>query len=120
MPDLDKEKVAQVLSDASRALRSVSAERDKLAHENSLLKRHQEAQKLAAAMHDKGLNLDVDQDSLVSDLEKAAEEGRFSVIQEAVDMVAPNMGYNGILTSDDAPVGGGNNALESFILGNVG
>jgi hypothetical protein len=119
MPELDKEKVAKVLADAGAAIRSVTAERDKLAEENSLLKRHFEAQKLASAMHAKGLNSDVDYETLVSDLEKAAEAGRLPIIQEAVEMVGPNMGSIGTLSSDEA-VGGGNNALESFILGDVG
>ena len=121
MADLDNIKVAKVLADASQALRSVSAERDKLAAENANMKRHFEAQKLAAAMHAKGINLDVDQDDLTASLEKAAEDGRFPAIQEAVDMVAPNMGITGTgtLSSDDVP-GAGSNQFESFILGTIG
>lgn len=120
MADLDKVKVAKVLADASQALRSVSAERDKLAGENSTLKRHFEAQKLASAMHEKGIHLDVDSETLVGDLEKAAEAGRFPALQEAVDMVAPNMGLAGTLTSDDVTAGGGSSSLEGYILGDVG
>lgn len=119
MPELNKEKVARVLADASVALKSVATERDKLAEENALLKRHFEAQKTAAAMHYKGLNLDVDYPTLVIELEKAAEAGRLPVIQEAVEMVGPNMGHLGILTSDETHAGG-SNAFESFILGDVG
>lgn len=119
MPELSKEKVAKVLADAGVMLKSVAAERDKLASENAVLKRHFEAQKLASAMHAKGLSLDVEYDALVDNLEKAAEAGRLPVIQEAVEMVGPNMGFMGTLTSDDV-AGGGSNALESFILGDVG
>jgi len=121
MADLDKVKVARVLADSAQALRSVSAERDKLASENYQMKRHFEAQKLAGAMHAKGINLDVDTDTLVSNLEKAAEDGRLPAIQEAVEMVAPNMGITGTgtITSDEA-FRGGSNSLESFILGGVG
>ena len=120
MPDLDREKVAKVLADAGVVLRSVAAERDKLAEENSLLKRHLEAQKLATVMHEKGLNLDVEYGDLVGKLEKEAEAGRLPVIQEAVEMVGPNMGSIGTLTSDGVAGGGGATALESFILGDVG
>lgn len=120
MAELNKEKMAKVLADAGVMLKSVAAERDKLASENALLKRHFEAQKLASVMHEKGLNLDVDYETLVGELEKAAEAGRLPVIQEAVEMVGPNMGSIGTLSSDDVASGGGSNPLESFILGDVG
>ncbi len=119
MPELDKEKVAKVLKDAGAALRSVTSERDKLAAENALLRRRDEAQKTASVMHAKGIHREVDFDTLVGNLEKAAEAGRLHVIQEAMEMVGPNMGSLGSLTSDDV-ASGGSNAFESFILGDVG
>jgi len=119
MAELDKEKVAKVLADSAQALRSVTAERDKLAQANRLMERRFEAQKLASVMHEKGINRDVDTDTLVNDLEKAAEAGRLPAIQEAMDMMAPNMGFTGTLTNDDAH-GGGESAFESFIIGGVG
>lgn len=120
MPELDNEKVAKVLKDAGVMLKSVAEERDKLASKCALLERRFEAQKLASSMHAKGLNRDVEYDALVENLEKAAEDGRLPVIQEAVDMVGPNMGSIGSLSHDDHPVGGGSNPFESFILGDVG
>lgn len=119
MPELDKEKVAKVLMDAGAALRSVTSERDKLASEVATLRRRDEAQKTASAMHSKGIHREVDYDTLVGNLEKAAEDGRLHVIKEAMEMVGPNMGSLGSLTSDDVATGGGN-AFESFILGDVG
>ena len=118
MQKLSAAKVAQVLEDAQKALLSVTEERDKLAEENAAMKTRAEAEKLASKMHDKGLKLDTECDELATELEKAAEEGRFPVIQEAVEMVAPNMGLAGNL-SDEAP-GGGLTNLESYIIGNVG
>ena len=119
MGQLDNTKVAQVLADSARALRSVTAERDKLAAEVSGLRQHDEAFKLASAMHDKGLNLDVEHEVLVENLEKAASEGRLPVIEEAVGMVAPNMGST-VQVNNDEGAGGGGNALENFLLGGVG
>jgi TPR repeat protein len=119
MADLDKEKVAKVLADSAQALRSVTAERDKLAEQNYRMSRHFEAQKLAAVMHEKGINMDVDTEALVDKLEKAAEAGRLPAIQEAMDMMAPNMGFTGTLTNDDVH-GSGETAFESFIIGGVG
>ena len=119
MNKLSSQKVAQVIADTQKVLLSVTAERDKLAGDNALMHRRMEAEKLASVMHDKGVRLELEHEELVGELEKAAEDGRLPVIQEAVDMVAPNMGMTGSLTSDDA-TGGGSTALESFILGNVG
>jgi hypothetical protein len=119
MDKLSSQKVAQVLADTQKVLLSVTAERDKLASDNAVMLRRMEAEKLASAMHDKGVRLELDRDELVGELEKAAEDGRLPVIQEAVDMVAPNMGFTGTLTSDDV-AGGGASGLESYILGNVG
>lgn len=119
MAELNKEKVAKVLADSAHALRSVTAERDKLAQANYRMTRHFEAQKLASEMHDKGINLDVPNETLVVDLEKAAEAGRLPAIKEAMQMMAPNMGFNGTLTNDDVH-SGGDTAFESFIIGGVG
>jgi hypothetical protein len=120
MPELDKEKVAKVLADAGVMLRSVASERDKLAAKCAFLERHFEAQKLASVMHTKGLNRDVEYEALVSSLEKAAEEGRLPIIQEAVEMVGPNMGSFGTLAGEDGATGGGSDNFTSFILGDVG
>jgi len=119
MNKLSSSKVAQVLEDARYMLLSITEERDKLASENAYMKRHLEAEKLASVMHDKGVRMDVDHAELVGELEKAAEEGRLPVIQEAVDMVSHQNGFTGRLSNDDV-TGGGGNALESYILGNVG
>jgi hypothetical protein len=119
MEKLNTAKVAELLTDASQALKAVTEERDKLAAENAAMKTRHESEKLAAAMHDKGLRLDVERAELATELEKEAAEGRLPVIQEAVDMVGPNMGLTATPTSDDAPVGGAT-ALEQFIIGNVG
>jgi hypothetical protein len=84
-----------------------------------MMERRAESVKLASAMHDKGIRRDTDFGDLVLELEKAASQDRLHVIKEAVDMVAPNMGFNSPLVSDDGP-GNGGNAFESFILGDVG
>lgn len=119
MNKLSSEKIAQVLADTRMVLLSVTDERDKLAAENAQMKRHAEAEKLASKMHEKGVRMDTEHSELVSELEKAAEDGRLPVIQEAVDLVGPQNGFTGRLSSDDV-AGGGSNAFESYILGNVG
>ena len=118
MDKLSSKKVAQVLLDASTALRSVTSERDALAIKVAAMERREEARKLAFVMHDKGVRADTPFDELVQDLEKEAESGRFPVIQEAVELVGPNMGLAQTLSDDVA--GGGQSAFESYILGEVG
>lgn len=116
MQKLSSDKIAEVLADTQQVLLAVCSERDKLAAEVSQLRMRADAEKLASTMHEKGVHLDTPFESLVEDLEKAASEGRFSVIKEAVDMMAPNMGLNASLRNDD--VGGtGASALETFLLG---
>lgn len=120
MDKLSNDKVAEVLLDAKNALLAVTEERNKLAAENSDMKRRIEAEKLASAMHQKGIKTDMDLDELAAELEKEADTGRFDVIQQAVDLVAPNMGMNaGTLTHDDV-TGEGASALEQYIFGKVG
>lgn len=119
MQKISANKLAEVLHDTQRVLISVTQERDKLAYENASIKRTIEAEKLASVMHDKGCRLDTNFSDLVTELEKAAEEGQLPVIQQAVDMVGPNMGFRGIQTHDEMS-GGGNDSLTSYLIGGVG
>lgn len=119
MQKLSADKVAQVLLDAKDALLSLTQERDTLAVKCASMERKEDARKLASVMHNKGIRLDTSFDELVADLEKDAESGRFPVIQEAVELVGPDMGMRSQTLKDDVP-GGGASALESYIYGNVG
>jgi predicted transcriptional regulator len=119
---MDKESAttySQVLADAATAIRALTAERDKLASENETMKRRREAEKLASAMHDKSISLDVDRETLVDHLEKEAEQGNLPEIQRAVDMVAPNMGIKIAHVSDETHHGVGASDFERWIMGDV-
>lgn len=118
MNKLSSEKVAKVLRDAQTALLSVTEERDKLAAECASLKQRRECEKLAAAMHGKGLELDHSVEAVADTLEKEAEAGRLGEITRAVDMIGPNMSFASRPSSYDG-AGGGGDVLTSFILGNV-
>ena len=122
---MDQEKVAQVLRDAGTAMRAVATERDeavdKLAEANAKLaayERRTMAEKVAAQMHHKGINTDVEFSDLVSDLEKAASEGKLGTIENAVEMVGPDMSLK-TASIHDSPRASGN-AFEAFLLGGVG
>lgn len=129
MSKLDRTKVARVLKDASTALQQVARERDatlaensKLAAENRALRLRRESEKVAASMHDKGINNGVAFPTLVESLEKKAHSDPrgFEVLREAVELSGPD-----ILTKT-ASVGSINKTsvegtdLERFILGDVG
>ena len=111
-------KIAQVLRDAQTALIAVTQDRDKLAQRCSAFERRGEATKVAAAMHDKGINRDVDFADLVESLEKEASAGRLGEIERAVDMVGPNMSF-GTMNHDEG-LNVGSNAFEGFLMGTVG
>jgi len=121
MKKISSQKIAQVLNDAQTALRKVAEERDHALDKLASMERRREAEKLASVMHDKGIHLDVDHITLSDDLEKAAEEGRLPIIQQAVAMMAPNMGLKtASLNNDDSTIGGAQTDLERFIFGDVG
>jgi hypothetical protein len=121
-----KEKTAQVLQDAANIVRAVSAERDELAEKlaaeqrkTASYERRVSAEKVAAMMHQKGINTDIDFPTLVADLEKAASEGKLDTIEEAVEMVGPDMGLKTASINHDAPAATGSD-FERFLTGTVG
>jgi hypothetical protein len=71
-------------------------------------------------MHQKGLRTDVEFPSLVADLEKAAQEGKLPTIEEAVDMVGPDMSFKTASIHHDTPVGAGEDDLTRYLLGSIG
>ena len=120
---MDKESAAQyaqVISDMATALRAVTSERDDMQQKLASVERRLTAEKIASAMHDKGIHSDIEPEMLADQLEKEAEKGNLPEIQRAVDMVAPNMGVKLAHVSDDPRVGVGTSKLEQFIFGEVG
>jgi hypothetical protein len=121
MEKISSTKVAQILHDAQDALRSVTAERDAAFNKVAQMERRRDAEKVAANMHSKGVNLDKSFGELSDDLEKSAEAGELPIIQRAVDMMAPNMGLNtATLNHDDTKVASGGTDLERYIFGAIG
>lgn len=121
MEKISSTKLAQVLHDAELALRSVTAERDDAVTKLAQVERRRAAEKVAADMHGKGVNLDKSFTDLADDLEKSAEAGELSIIQRAVDMMAPNMGLNTVsLNHDETKVASGGTDFERYIFGAIG
>lgn len=119
----EQEKTAQVLKQAGAMLRGMSAEnealRSQLADEQAKTaqyERRTRAEKVAAQMHQKGIHTDVAFPQLVGSLEKAASEGKLASIEEAVDMVGPDMSLKTAAINDNVYQSAGSD-LERFLLG---
>lgn len=124
---MDRKKVAQVLNDSAQVVRAVTAERDVALAKVAAFKlreakyiRHTQAEKVAAKMHHKGINTDIELTNLVTNLEKAAQEGRLATIEEAVDMVGPDMSFKTASIHDTPTAGADENQLVSYLLGTIG
>lgn len=127
MNQQEREKVAQVLVDAAAGMRQLKEERDaaiKLAADShskmETIERRLEAEKTAAEMHRKGINLDTDFSDLADTLEKAATEGKLETIQHAVDMVGPDMGVKTAAINNDSATGEDGSQLVSYLVGQIG
>lgn len=112
---------AEVMADAAATLRAQAEKIAQLESEKSARHTHDRAVKVAAEMHRKGVNLDTPTDILVDRLEKAAEQNKLDTIEEAIGMVAPDMGTKiAQLTGDEQRVSLGTSDLERFLIGATG
>lgn len=122
MEKISNEQMQEVLAQVPGALRKMAQERDFWRTEAEQRMRRDDAEKVAHAMHAKGINADTDFGELVNQLEKAAEQGKLSNIAEAVEMVGPDMGQKiaSLAGEGSSPSVGNGSDLVRFILGGVG
>jgi soluble cytochrome b562 len=126
MDKISNAQIAEVLSDASATLRAQQAHISDLEEKLASKERRDRVEKLASEMHRKGLELDTDVETLADRLEKTASAGKLDAVEQAVDMVGPDMGAKIGRAShnpnhDDAGDSSGSaNDLERFIVGDVG
>ena len=120
MNKISNEQISQVLHEAPGMIRALVSENASLRTKVANMERREQAEKLAEAMHAKGLRLDKTAEDLAVDLEKAAEQGKLEAIREAVDMVGPDMGEKiGSIGNNDAQSAMGSD-FERFLVGGVG
>jgi hypothetical protein len=120
MNKISNEQISQVLHEAPGMIRSLVAENSMLRTKVASMERHDAAEKLAEAMHAKGLDLDKTAEELTERLEKAAAQGKLDTIREAVDMVGPDMSEKiGSIANNDVQVAMGSD-FERFLVGGVG
>jgi hypothetical protein len=110
-------KVARIVADAQSAITSLVQERDELQAKVAAFQRREDATKVAAMLHDKGIHSEIEFPALVEKLEKEAEAGHLPEIQRAADMIGPNMIFG--TPAQDHSGGQGENALTSYLMGFV-
>jgi hypothetical protein len=119
MDKISNAQIAEVLTDAASTLRTQQAHIHSLEEKLASLAQRDRAEKIASEMHRKGLELDVAVDELASRLEKAGEE-KLATIEQAVDMVGPDMGSKIAHINHDGGSTSDSSNLERFILGDAG
>ncbi len=121
MDKVSEEDVLKAAAEAPGVIRALVAERDAAVSKVAQLELRRDAEKLAEAMHDKGLSTEIPLSDLADQLEKAASKGKFEEIKRAVDLVGPDMGQKiAQVSNSDEPSGshsGGMDPLTSFLIG---
>lgn len=121
MEKISMSDVHELLAATPPVLRKLASERDFYKEKCAKLERQDSAEKVASAMHLKGIDLDTPYEVLVSRMEKAAEQGKLEQIQAAVDMVGPDMGTKmAQLANGEDRITAGSSDFERFIVGGVG
>lgn len=120
MEKISNEQVVELLSDASSTIRKQASRIVSLEEKLAAKELHERAEKVASAMHGKGLRIDTARDTLTEELEKEAAAGRLGEIERAVELVGPDMGKFARVNSDHTDQGNGSSgsSFEQFILGN--
>lgn len=121
MEKLSKEQISEVLSEAPGVIRALVSENETLRAKVAHMERRDQAEKLAEAMHEKGLELDVTHEALTDRIEKIAEQGKLESFQQAVDLVGPDMGSKmAQLSNNDGQHAAVGSDFERFLVGGVG
>lgn len=119
MDKLSNAQAAEVIADAANLIRAQGATISDLQEKLAARDRRDRVEKLAAAMHAKGVNLDTPVEVLVERLEKTAAAGKLETVEHAVDLVGPDMGEKlaQLNNHDERGASSGSSALEQFIVG---
>lgn len=117
-------KAAAVYAEVPGVLRKLASERDGLRAENEDLReklaeyeRSERIEKIAKSMQEKGIDVSSSMEEKVERIKEAAERGRsLEVIEEAVEMTAPN-GDLAKLAEDVS--GNSGDQLTAYLLGGI-
>jgi len=115
---------AQVYSEVPGVLRALVSERNTLLEKNASLrkeneefKRRDRIEKIARSMHDKGIDPSSSLEEKADRIKEAEARGKsLDVIEEAIDMTAPN---GDLAKLAEEQHGNGANQLEAYLLGGL-
>ena len=120
MKKLSSAQIYEVLREAPGVIRELVERNQVLEEKLAAKERRERVEKIASEMHRKGLSLDVPLETLADHLEKDASRP-LDVVEQAVELVAPDMGAKlAQVAGDDYVVGAGSSDLERFLVGGVG
>lgn len=121
MEKISNQQIAEVLTDAATELRAKQATIVELTDKLASREKRDRVEKLAAAMHGKGLELDTSVSALADRYEKTASD-KLDAIEHAVDLVGPDMGLKLAQVNNDEPgaSSGVSSDFERYIAGSVG
>ena len=120
MDKISNQKIAAVLAYVPGTIRKLAEENKELTAKVAHFELRTRVEKIASEMHRKNIHSDLELSDLADNLEKQASEGKLDAIEQAVDMVAPDMGTKlAQLTGDDRGTSSSSD-LERFIVGGVG
>ncbi len=116
-------KAAMLLKQAATELRQVTAERDTYKEQldealskAASVETRQRCEKLASSMQSKGLTGGEPLAHIIEGLEKKAESGKLGEVEQAVDLVGPDMWGKLATAASDEGQGVGATAFESVIM----
>lgn len=120
-------KVAQVYSEVPGVLRALATERDALLEKNAALqaelnsiRQDERIVKIARAMEDKQIDIGESFEDRVERIKEAAAQGKsLDVIEEAVEMTAPQHGFAKLGSELEPGNGDGRTQLEAYLLGGL-
>lgn len=112
--------VSEVLADVPGTLRKLAEENKELREKVAAQELTTRCTKLAHAMHEKNIHSEVEIPDLVEHLEKQAAEGKLDAVEQAVGMVAPDMGMKLAQLTNDERGTSSSSEFERFIVGGVG
>lgn len=124
MNKVSSEQLCELLKEGADTLRKVGSERDFYKEKCAKMELYDRCEKLARAMHEKGINADQTIEDLTGWYVKQAATGEtnLEVVEKAVELQGPDMAQKIGHLSSDGPTGGAS-SLETYLnqfVGSVG
>lgn len=112
----------ELLKEGADSLRKTASERDFYKEKCAQMELRDRCEKLARAMHSKGINADHPVEELTDWYVKQASTGEINleVVEQAVELQGPDMAQKIGHLASDGPAGGGQSQLEQYLNSHIG